>query len=203
VGPGPKRASVVGRATLQFIQAIVTPSNAWAHFYVTSDWPSTATAVTRRISDRTSNFQTRLCVNKITTFSFTCKQARSPYCCGLDLYRASLSSRREADQRKVCYGVSSLVARSSHRLRHVSGSFCLPQQKLWPSTCAACRFVTETLPHVDQEPPQYLPMMEEIDQLGEHSGMSYHGIVITSLASRHPAGPGYACMHRCSSTSQT
>ena len=183
----------------------MTPSTAWTHFYVTSDWPSTAAAGARRISDRTSTFQTCLCVNKITAFSFTCKQARSPYRCRLDLYRASLSSRREADQRKVCYGISCLIARSSHRLRHLSGSFCLPQQKLWPSgtTCAACRSVTETLPHVDQEPPQYLPMMEEIDQLGEHSGMSYHGIVITSLSSSYPAGPGYACMHRCSSTSQT
>ncbi len=179
------------------------PSNAWAYFYVTSDWPGTATARARRISDRTSTFQTCLHISKITTFSFTCKQARSPYRCRLDLYRASLSSRREADQRKVCYGISSLIARGSHRPRPESGSFCLPQQNLWPTTCAACRSATETLPHVDQEPPQYLPMMEEIDQLGEHSGMSYHGIVITSLASRHPAGPGYACMHRCSSTSQT
>ncbi len=85
----------------------------------------------------------------------------------------------------------------------VASKSFLPQQKLWPTICAACRSVTETLPHVDQEPPQYLPMMEEIDQLGEHSGMSYHGIVITFLASRHPAGPGYACMYRCSSTSQT
>lgn len=102
VGISPKRATVVSKATSQFIQAIVTPSNAWAHFYVTSDRPRTAAAGARRISDRTSTVQTRLCVSKIPTFSFTCNQARSPYCCRLDLYRASLSSRREAHQRKVC-----------------------------------------------------------------------------------------------------
>jgi hypothetical protein len=181
----------------------VTPSTAWTHFYVTSDWPSTAAAGARRISDWTSTFQTRLCVSKITTFSFTCEQARSPYRCRLDLYRASLSSRREANQRKVCSGLPSLLARGFHRLRHASGSFCLPQQKLWLTICAACRSATENILHIDQEPPQYLPMMEEMEQLGEYSGMSYHGILVTSLAGRYPAGTGSACTYRGSSTSQT
>ena len=202
VGPGPKRASVVGKTTSQIIQAIVTPSTAWAHFYVTSDWPSTAAAGARRISDRTSTFQTRLYVSKITTFRFTCEQARSPHRSRLDLYRTSLSSRREADQRKVCFIISFLIARGFHPLRHESESFCLPQQRLWPTICAACRSVTETLPNVDQEPPQYLPMMEEIDQLGEHSGPTM-ALLSPPWHSGTQQEPGYACMRRYSSTSQT
>ncbi|DBA67607.1 hypothetical protein WJX79_004788 [Trebouxia sp. C0005] len=86
------------------------------------------------------------------------------------LLRAPGVSRTgQAPFRRVCAS-----ARSPHSVSHVTRRAALIAAGLISTVQALAaeekptseKSITDTLPHTDQEPPQYLPMMEEIDQLG-------------------------------------